>query len=335
MGPHIGAAPQNIAMEEAIKNFNKQFEWKPQVVNGEKLPRAEKFILDGMGGSHLAANLFTILRPEADLSVFSDYGIPSLPKSRTANSLYIASSFSGNTEEPIDFAEKAKAQSLPLAAIAKGGKLLEFADIHGIPHVVLPPADIQPRSGLGFQMLALAALVRDDKLLKELAELAHVLAPESLREAGQKLANELRSKIPVIYASSWNSAIAYNWKIKMNETGKIPAFYNVIPELNHNEMTGFDLIDSTEGLSRRFHFIFLSDTDDHPQNQKRMKVTRKLYEDRGLACTEVALWGHGTQEKIFTSLLIADWTALHLSQIYGTETEQVPMVEEFKKLISR
>ncbi len=320
-------------MEEAIKNFHTQFEWKPEVVHADKLPTVSKYILDGMGGSHLAADLLHAYRPATDLSIFSDYGLPLLPPERLSDTLFIASSFSGNTEEAIDFAEQAFAKKLRLAAIAKGGKLLAFAEKHAIPHVVLPPVSIQPRSGLGYQILALAALLGDQKLLGELESLASVLRPEELREAGEKLSSELRSSIPVIYASARNQAIANNWKIKFNETGKIPAFYNVIPELNHNEMTGFDVIGTTEGLSRKFHFIFLSDTDDHPQVQKRMRVTRKLYEDRGLKCTEVALWGHSKLERFFTSLLIADWTAVALSTVYGTEAEQVPMVEEFKKLI--
>lgn len=321
-------------MEEAIKQFHTQFEWKPTVENVAKLPHTEKFILDGMGGSHLAADLLLAYRPDIDLSVFSDYGIPSLPPARLKDALFIASSFSGNTEEPIDFAEKAFAKGLPLAVIAKGGKLLEFAQKNNLPHVVLPPTTIQPRSGLGFQMLALAALLREEPLLRELAELASTLRPAELEERGKELAAALRGEIPVMCASARNQSLAYNWKIKFNETGKVPSFYNVFPELNHNEMTGFDVTPTTEGLSRKFHFLFLSDNTDHPQNKKRMEVTKKLYEDRGLSVTEVPLTGKSALLKMFSSLLIADWTALHLSKIYGTEAEQVPMVEEFKKLIA-
>ena len=320
-------------MEEAITQFATQFSWVPKVVHAEKLPKAEKFILDGMGGSHLAAGLLHAYRPDIDLSFFSDYDIPPLPAARLKDALLIASSFSGNTEEPIDFVEKAFAKGLPLAAIAKGGKLLEFAQKHQIPHVVLPPTKIQPRSGLGFQILALVALLQDNGLQKELSTLAQTLSPKTLEPAGQELARALRDSVPVIYASTRNSAVSYNWKIKMNETGKLPSFYNVFPELNHNEMTGFDVIETTEGLSRKFHFIFLTDSADHPQNKKRMAVCKKLYQERGLAVTEVPLEGKSTLEKMFNSLLIADWTAVHLSKIYGTEAEQVPMVEEFKKLV--
>lgn len=286
-----------------------------------------------MGGSPLAAELLASWKPELDIIIHRDYGLPAL--SHGEERLWIASSFSGNTEEVLDFAELALVRNLPLATIAKGGKLLLFAQKHGLPHVVLPATSIQPRSGLGFQILALAALIGEETLLKELAGLESVFKPEELREEGRKLSLKLRGQVPAIYASARNQAIAYNWKIKFNETGKIPAFYNCLPELNHNEMTGFDAIATTEGLSHKFHFIFLSDTADHPQIQKRMKVTRKLYEERGLVCTEVPLEGAGgVLEKIFSSLLVADWTALHLSKLYGTEAEQVPMVEEFKKLIA-
>ena len=183
-------------------------------------------------------------------------------------------------------------------------------------------------------MNALTALIQKEGLLTELAELGATLLPETLEEKGKELAEALRDSVPVIYASTRNSAVANNWKIKFNETGKIPAFYNVFPELNHNEMTGFDVTETTEGLSRKFHFIFLTDTVDHPKIQRRMAVCKKLYEQRGFQVTEVPLEGASTLERIFTSLLTADWTALHLSRIYGTEAEQVPMVEEFKKLIS-
>ena len=82
-----------------------------------------------------------------------------------------------------------------------------------------------------------------------------------MSKKGKRLQEKISGKVPVIYASSENCAIAYNWKIKLNEGAKIPAFYNTFAELNHNEMTGFDVIDSTKSLSDKFHFIFLTDQE--------------------------------------------------------------------------
>ncbi len=319
-------------MEEAIKKFHTQFEWVPEVVNASALPKKSKFALGGMGGSHLSAGLLLTLDPSLDLIIHRDYGLPAL--SDVKDRLFIASSYSGNTEETLDFAREAKDKGYALAVMSVGGKLLAFAQEQGLPYIQIPDTKIQPRSALGFAMNALAVFIQKEGLLSALSELSTTLAPETLEEKGKEVARVLRDSVPVIYASTRNSAVAYNWKIKMNETGKLPSFYNVFPELNHNEMTGFDVTQTTEGLSRKFHFIFLTDSADHPQNQKRMAVCKKLYQDRGLSVTEVPFEGKSTLEKIFNSLLVADWTALHLSKIYGTEAEQVPMVEEFKRLVS-
>jgi glucose/mannose-6-phosphate isomerase len=170
-------------------------------------------------------------------------------------------------------------------------------------------------------------------LVDESRALVDRLEPAALEGVGQQVSEQLRDRVAIVYASTRNACMAYNWKIKLNETGKVPAFYNLVPELNHNEMTGFDVADSTKDLSKMFTFVFLRDTEDHPRNQRRMEVMAKLYRDRGLPVVELDLEGVGRMERIFRSLLIADWTAVALAAHYGLESEQVPMVEEFKKML--
>ena len=138
----------------------------------------------------------------------------------------------------------------------------------------------------------------------------------------------------LLYTSRHNAPLAYNWKIKFNESAKIPAFYNVFPELNHNEMDGFDVVPSTENLAQAFHIIILKDDNDNPRILKRMEVLQRLYGDRGLAVSVVQLTGSSVWGRAFNSLILAEWAAYYVSQYYGTEPEQVPMVEEFKKMIA-
>ena len=107
-----------------------------------------------------------------------------------------------------------------------------------------------------------------------------------------------------------------------------------MPELNHNEMTGLDVVDSTRALSQNFYFLFLKDKYDHPQVTKRMEVMEKLYKGRGLKVETIELSGQDHFHKIFSSLLLADWTSYFLAISYGVDSENVPMVEEFKKLIT-
>lgn len=328
------------AMEHAIRNIDTQFDFRPKVENENELKPAVSFVVGGMGGSHLAAGLLKILNPEIDIHIHEDYGLPPLASRRFQHSLFIASSYSGNTEETLDFAERAFAKGHNVAVISTGGKLLDFAKKQFIPYIELPQTGIQPRSAIGFSLMAFCRLLGDEKTANNLIALGFKLKKDrleklsELEKRGAILAHELRGKVPVIYSSRTNSAIAYNWKIKFNETAKIPAFFNVLPELNHNEMTGFDVIPSTEKLSNDFFFIFLGDENDSPRIQKRMDILKKLYQKRKLDGIYISFTEKTLEENMFSSLLLADWTTLSLSKIYGTEPEKVPMVEEFKKLMT-
>ncbi len=331
-------------MREAIRNFSRQFAFEPVVVNRDRLARPARVVVLGMGGSGLAAPLLLIGKAELPITMHRDYGLPSSCTDLRSVQV-IANSYSGNTEEVLDGFETALRQGLSIFAISIGGKLIERAKEAGAPYIQMPDTGIQPRMALGLNTLALAAMMGEEEIVQELHALADPpsatggggLKPESasrrIEISGKALAEKLNGKIPVIYSSRRNQAIAYTWKIKLNETAKIPAFFNVFPELNHNEMTGFDVADSTRPLSEKFAFLFLKDSEDHPKVQKRMEVTEKLFRDRGFTVKVIPLEGKNVWEKIFSSLILADWTAYFLAGHYGVEAEEVPMVEEFKKMI--
>jgi len=317
-------------MSTSIKNFHKQFSYTPVIEQAKRLKKFNHYYVIGMGGSHLAADLALIWNPKLPLTIVSDYG---LPPEATKKDLVIASSYSGNTEETIDGLKIALKKKLPVVVIAVGGKLIALAKKHNLPYIQLPNTGIQPRCALGFSLRALLKIVGDERGLRESARLAKTLKPDDFEKAGQTLAIKLANKIPVIYSSRSNFAIAYNWKIKLNETGKIPAFYNVLPELNHNEMNGFDVQPSTKSLCNKFHFVFLKDKNDHSRVQKRMTILERLYRKRGLPVEILELQGKTEFEKMFFSLVLADWTAVYIAKHYKLESEQVPMVEEFKRLM--
>lgn len=324
-----------MSMYEDIKNFHKQFEYQPVIENVKRLAlgKVEGFIIAGMGGSHLSADLIKVWRPDFPLQVWMNYGLPPLPKKELKESLIIASSYSGNTEETISVLVAARKNKLAAAVVSSGGKLIRMAKKYKIPYVEMPKMGIQPRLALGQSLKALFALMGEKKALREVSLLSKTLKPARYEAQGRNLARVLRGDVPIIYASERNRALAYNWKIKFNETGKIPAFYNVLPELNHNEMTGFDVIESTKQVSKNIHFVFLKDNDDHPRIIKRMNILEGLYRDRGFNVEVFMLRGNNAFEKIFSSLVLADWASYFTAKFYGAEPEQVPMVEEFKRLI--
>jgi glucose/mannose-6-phosphate isomerase len=319
-------------MYSAIKNFQVQFQYKPSIENAQPL-KAKRFIVCGMGGSSLAALLLRRYRPELRLTVHRDYGLPDMPEEELRESLIIASSYSGNTEETADALSKAIEKGLQAAAISTGGKIEELAKSHGLPFIRLPSTGMQPRIATGYSFVALLKMMGLESDLREAGLLARTLDPFIAQTEGSILGDKLMGHIPVIYASERNAVLAENWKIKFNENAKIPAFFNRLPEANHNEMTGFDIKDSTKELSSKLIIIFLRDDEDHPRTKKRMDVLEQLYRARGLRTESVAVEGKNTLIRIFLTLLKGDWTSYYLAMGYGNDPENVPMVEEFKKLI--
>ena len=318
-------------MRSAIEGFGDQFSYKPTVENAGALRPFHKFIVCGMGGSHLGAGILKARDPYLDIIIHRDYGLPSLSDKELKERLIIASSYSGNTEEVVDALEEARKKGLARAVIATGGKLMEMARAESIPYIQMPDAGIQPRSALGLSVRAMAKMTGEERALAETDTLLETLQPKVFEEAGKKLAEELNGKVPIIYSSARNEPVAYIWKIKFNETGKIHAFCNVVPELNHNEMTGFDAANSSKHLSERFAFILLQDQSDHPRVEKRMNLLEELLGEKGFPVKNIKLQGSSVFEKIFSSILIADWTAFYTAELYGLEPEDIPMVRELKE----
>lgn len=318
-------------MEQSIINFNKQFEYEAVIRNSEKLKdKYEHFVLCGMGGSHLAAGIIKAHKPGVELYVHRDYDLPPYSEEFLKNSLLIASSHSGNTEEVISFLNAALDNGLDVVVITTGGELFDIAVSKQLPHVIMPNEGVQPRLALGYSALAIAEVMKDKNLISEIREAGKKIDPESLKSEGISLLNSIDSKIPVIYSSNKNLAVAYNWKIKFNETAKTPAFYNIFPELNHNEMQGYQ----EDMYAGDFHFIFINDSTDNERIQKRMSVFSELLKEKGYEVTNLELAGVNVLEKIFSSLLIADWTALELAKIKNTDPQSVPFIEEFKKKLN-
>lgn len=319
-------------MEKSILNFPKQFTWKPKVENSANLKKAGNIIVAGMGGSAFPVGILKIAHLKLDISNHRDYNLPPIPHTPHPKPLIICCSYSGNTEETISSFEEARKKKIPVAVLTVGGKLSELAKKHKVPYVKIPDTHIQPRAATGFVVNGLSKLI-GLKNEKNFTALSKVLKPEKWQLVGKALAENLWDQIPVIYASDKNADLARIWKIKFNENTKIPAFWNFLPEMNHNEMTGYDVIKTTAKLSDNLHLIFLEDTSDHPRIKRRFAVTQKLLAEKGINISQIPLSGKNVWEKIFNSILLADWTSFHLAKYYGVDPENVPMVEQFKKLI--
>ena len=322
--------PQTL--EQTLNEFSRQFEYEPGIANADTLGEYKKYVLLGMGGSHLAGDILLRMHPDIDMVVWSDYGLP--PIADLSERLVIVSSYSGNTEEVLDGLRVAGEQGIPTAIITTGGALKDIAQQKRLPYVELPATGIQPRNALGYTLVGLLKVLRLEEDLAHISTLKATLTDGALKTDGQELAIRAVGRVPVFYTSRANKTLAYNWKIKCNETTKIPAFYNIFPELNHNELAGMDVIEKTKELSKQYMFFFITDTYDHERVQLRMRVTKELYAERGLITHEMSLDGETAYERIFRSIVRADWFSFTLARHYETDPNTVPIIEQFKQLIS-
>ena len=319
-------------MKKAIKSLPRQLKFRPKIENKDNLVLAKKFIVSGMGGSHLAADLIKIWDPSFDLVVHHDYGLPEVP-GKLEDYLIIISSYSGNTEEAIDGLKVALSRKLPLVCVSTGGRLLDLAKKFKKPYIKIPHTGIEPRSALGFNLISLLKLMNQERELSEIKKIADNFSMDKLEKAGKELAQRLNNFIPVIYTSTKNAPIGYNWKIRFNETGKVPSFFNTFPELNHNEMVGFEREKDTRELSSKFYFIFLKDQDDHPRIKTRMNISKDIYQKKDLPVEIINLKGRSIWKKIFSSLLLADWAAFYTAKQYKLEPAETKVIASFKNIL--
>lgn len=318
-------------MEQAIRNFPNQLRFDPIIENKEKLIKSKKFIVSGMGGSHLAADLIKTWNSSLDIFVHHNYGLPDLADLKSY--LTIISSYSGNTEEAIDGFLLAIKKKLPIACISIGGELIELAKKYKKPYIQMPDTGIEPRSALGFSLISLLKLMGQKQAIAEIKASADILDMKKLEENGKSFAKSLNNFIPIIYSSDKNGSISYNWKIRFNETGKIPSFCNTLPELTHNEIVGFDGENKTNELVKNFYFIFLKENADHPRILLRMDILKEILEEKGFPVKVFTLEGKNIWEKIFSSLSLADWTAYFIAQHYSLKAQETEIINKFKNTI--
>ena len=327
-------------MKEIILNFPKQFKVGFRAAQNINIkPKLKKVCICGMGGSALPANLLAMVLEEykekLSLTIQRDYTLPSSVDRQT---LIVCISYSGNTEETISCTKEALKRKLKIVLISSDGQLEKLAKRYSLPFVRIEKG-YPPRMALGYLFGALIGILNALKFIpaslkKELIELEGTLKPEQLEKEGKSLATKLKGRVPVIYASNRLKYLARIWKIKFNENTKIPAFWNYFPELNHNEMTGFEQGNhKLLSINNKLYLILLQDRDDHPRNKKRMELTLRVLKKRNIKGEIVKLKGKTFLERVFNSILLSDWVSYYLAKAYGVDPIPVKMVEEFKRLM--
>ena len=310
---------------EALEHFSEQCTYDPEIINRERLRPFERIIILGMGGSRLAPDILNMCQPELEVHIHSDYDLPPLAPEHLEKALIIANSYSGNTAEPISGAKAALEKGYNLAVVTTGGQLAQLAKERSLPHVITPDQSLPHRLALGYNLAALLAFIGLD-----LAPLKACAALKADTERAKTLAQDLYGYIPLVYTPDRLSELGYIWKVVLNETSKVPAFCNRYPELDHNEIAGFD--PSNAAQFSVFKCMMIRDPSDERSNH-RADATTTLLRSRGIPVEVLELEGSSVLERIMASALMAHWIGVYLAQKKGVDPITAPVIEEFKVLM--
>ncbi len=318
----------------------------------------------GMGGSAIGADLVRGLyldRLPAPLQVVRSYEPPAYVGPQT---LVIACSHSGNTAETLAAFAGAERRGAKLIAITTGGQLADRAQRAGIPLVKytcpLPARSAQsarsqggagltrqaqPRAALGYSFTAVLAVLHavgwapdaGEDLPAALDAVRSVGAeyapqrPEATNRAKQ-LARRLRQRVPIVYGAGWLAEVARRWKAQCNENAKQWAFYEELPELNHNAVEGYCLPTAdTAPLT----VVSLESDCYPPAIRQRAAITRRVLAERAVPCEVVTIAGPNRLAEVLTAVHLGDWTSYYLALLNGVDPTPVPTLEWLKAELER
>lgn len=299
-----------------------------------------KVVVVGMGGSALAALVAKAWLKNEMVVPFEVVRTYELPQYVDYNTLVIASSYSGNTEETLAGLEHARQKNAQVAVIAAGGTLGTIANADSIANVALP-ADLQPRMAVIYNLRALLAIlahfgVASYDRFAEIADTAEWLGQETAewtsgvttdKNYAKQLALLAVGKTPVFYGGPLMAPVAYKWKISWNENAKNVAFWNEYPEFNHNEFMGW----ASHPVEKPFAVFDLVSNLENPRILKRFEVSDRLLSGKRPKATTVNIKGKTAIEQLLWGSILADFVSIYVAILNGVDPTPVLLIEKLKK----
>lgn len=324
--------------EQAADAWDAGREWASSLT----LPAPRRVVVAGMGGSAIGAEMVAALgstRTATPIDVLRDYTPPTLD----ADSLFVACSFSGNTEEVLAAFDEAGSQGAVRLAITTGGKLGKRAASAAVPTFSFDFAG-PPRTALGYSVLPLLALLRragalaveDDevaaalKLLQRCSEAADPDVPAA-SNLPKQVATRLAGRIPVVVGPGLLRVAASRWAGVIPENASQWAVSAELPELDHNLVAG---LARPRDAIERLHVMLLDGTGLHPRNRRRVEVTAAELQRAGVSCEVVHVEGSGGLDSVLHAAYIGDWVSYYLALLNGVDPFEVAPIDRVKAALA-
>ena len=333
--------PQN--QFNVLKETYKQVEsaWNNRVgLEKLKTKKFRNIILSGLGGSAISGDLMqNFLKDELIVPFFVNRNY-TLPAFADKDTLLIISSYSGNTEETVSVFEEGILKKCRIVCISTGGKVEEIAKKKKIPLVNMKPG-LQPRYALGQSFFSLLRVFRELDLIpdqnsevEKIMKLWKIKGEEYSEEDNIALncAEQLIGFIPVIYsATDITSAAGYRFKCQLNENSKLHAFHNVIPELNHNEIIGWESFQNKQFNAK---IINILDESYHPQVKKRFEITTELAVKEGLEYLNIESEEEDFKVRLMDLIYLFDWITYYTAVLRGYDPSEIDNIHTLKERLS-
>ncbi len=311
---------------------------------GEKVswknPKPENIIIAGMGGSAIGGEIvkdWVRNKVTTPIEVSRDY---TLPNYADETSLVVASSYSGDTEETLGAFLDAKRRGCMVCCVSSGGALLRYAERFGVPFLNVPKG-MPPRAALPYMFVPLLRWFEKvgfaSGFTEEFQEANQVLkkvakenAPDTptKKNPAKTLAHQVLGTMPVVYGFGFYRSVAQRFKQQFNENSKIPAKWEFFPELDHNEVVGWNENGVT---AMNFSAIFLRAKNETEEVRSRIEITKKLMLKTVPKQFEVWSQGNGNLARMLSTILVSDFTSVYLAVLRKVDPTPVPTINLLKK----
>ena len=304
----------------------------------------DHLVIVGMGGSAIGGALLQDLvsdHCDASITLVRGYELPSFVAGE--NALVIACSYSGNTEETLSCFGQALERDACAIAITTGGELGTLAEEAGAP-VVRYSYQSQPRAALGYSFILLLGVVHQLGLVQDygpdVGEAVRVMedwqanisaAVPSAENAAKQLARRIHGNLPVVYGAGFLGAAANRWKTQFNENAKSWAFFEVLPELNHNAVVGLGLPDM---VRENAFVVMLRSALDRRRIRERWDTTLELLIREGVTAHEVWARGESQLAHILSLIHFGDYVSYYLALLYDVDPTPVETIAFLKRRLA-
>ena len=311
--------------------------------DGWRRPRCT--IVAGMGGSAIGGTIAAAaLAAEltAPLEVIRAYDLPGGVDEAT---LVCAISYSGNTEETLSVCRAALARGARIVAICSGGELAKVARAAEAP-VVTVPSGLPPRAAMGYLLFALLEVLRRveaiavprslfERSVEHLVQVEARVDPDrpTPENVAKRIAADLLDHFPIIYGGSpAHGAAAYRWRTQLNENAKVLVSHHQLPELNHNEVVGWDL---PKAVAKQTVVVLLRSATESARLRVRADFTADLVRARVAAFHEVQCSGEHPLQQVLEAILIGDFVSLYLAALRQIDPYPVPTIDALKRTLAQ